>query len=493
MERSTLSRRRFLAIAGTGVAAAGGAGLLLASRDGTPSPVGPNSPRIAAVEQRRRGRSAPITRIAITAAPLAAASETWAYGGAIPGTEIRLPAGGVLQARFTNDLPEPTTIHWHGVALRNDMDGVPDVTQGAVAPGARFDYEFAVPDPGTYFFHPHVGTQLDRGLYAPLIVEDPAEPGDYDREVVLVLDDWLAGADPDEVLDELRGGMAGMDMSAGGHTSMAMGAGTSATAGMLGDDIGDVDYPTFVINGRPPGDPFTIDARQGERIRLRIINAASDRPFRFAIGGLRLTVTHSDGFPVEPVTGDALLIGMGERYDVTVEVDVDGAAPIVAVPEGTSTGALAVLRTTAGRNPSADIRPNELDGRLLTSDDLRATAAVALPDRAPDRVLTYRLGGDMSAYRWTVSGPRDQIREGERVRLRLENTTMMFHPMHLHGHTFELRVADGRGARKDTAIIRPGATIEADFEADNPGQWALHCHNIYHAESGMVAVLSYVS
>lgn len=108
-----------------------------------------------------------------------------------------------------NRLPDPTTIHWHGIALRNDMDGVPDLTQSAIAPGADFTYEFAVPDAGTYFFHPHVGTQLDRGLYAPLIVEDPAEPGAYDREFVVALDDWLgASRTPDEVLEGLREGMS---------------------------------------------------------------------------------------------------------------------------------------------------------------------------------------------------------------------------------------------------------------------------------------------
>jgi FtsP/CotA-like multicopper oxidase with cupredoxin domain len=495
MSDPPITRRRFLVIAGGTATAAVGGGLLIASRDGSPSPsvVAAGSPRVAAVEESRRRPGAAVNDVAITAA---ATGEVWAYGAQVPGDEVRLRAGDVLRVAFTNDLPEPTTVHWHGIALRNDMDGVPGVTQPAVAPGEQFEYEFTAPDPGTYFFHPHVGPQLDRGLYAPLIVEDPDEPGDYDRELVLVLDDWLDGADPNAVLAGLQesgmGGMGGMDM--GGSMDMVPSG--------LGMDVGDVDYPTYVINGRPPGDPFTFDARRGERLRLRIINAGSDRPFRFAVGGHRLTVTHSDGFPVEPTTGDALLLGMGERYDAVITLDVDGTVPVVAVPEGGTSGGLAVIRTGTGTAPAAGVRPAELDGRLLTVDDLRAVDAVALPSRNPDRTLDFRLAGDMATYRWTLNGrPFDadqvddadyQLREGERVRLRFENRSPMFHPMHLHGHTFQVQQPDGPGARKDTAIIRPMQTVTADFEADNPGQWALHCHNIYHAEAGMMTVLSYV-
>jgi len=502
MSGPLVTRRRFLVLAGGTAAAATGGGLLLAARDDSRSIVTAGSPRVGAVEQRRRRRGAAVTDVAITAAALTGGGrEVWAYGGSIPGEEVRLRAGGVLRAAFTNDLPEPTTVHWHGIALRNDMDGVPGVTQPPVAPGERFVYEFTAPDPGTYFFHPHVGPQLDRGLYAPLIVEDPDEPGAYDRELVLVLDDWLDGASPDAVLEELRGsGMGGMDMGGGG---MDMGdGGMDMGPSGLGMDVGDVDYPTFVINGRPPENPFTFEAARGERIRLRIINAGSDRPFRFAVGGHRLTVTHSDGFPVQPATGDALLIGMGERYDAVVTLDADGAVPVVAVPEGETAGALAVIRTAAGASPAAGVRPAELDGRLLTADDLRAADDVVLPSRSPDRTLDFRLAGDMGSYRWTLNGrPFDesqlrdtdlQLREGERVRLRFENRSPMFHPMHLHGHTFQVQRDGGPGARKDTAIVRPMETVTADFEADNPGQWALHCHNIYHAEAGMMTVLSYV-
>jgi multicopper oxidase len=120
-------------------------------------------------------------------------ARTWTFNGSLPGPELRLRAGQLLRVEFVNHLPAPTSIHWHGIALRNQMDGVPGFTQAPIAPGARFVYEFTVPDPGTYFFHPHAGVQVDRGLYGVLIVEDPAEPGRYDREAIIVLDDWTDG------------------------------------------------------------------------------------------------------------------------------------------------------------------------------------------------------------------------------------------------------------------------------------------------------------
>ncbi|HWC12734.1 MAG TPA: multicopper oxidase domain-containing protein, partial [Acidimicrobiales bacterium] len=204
-----LSRRRFLALAG-----AGSAGLVLASCRSTPdTPVGADDPAVAAAERRRRRPAGRVHDLELDAGPATVdlgglSAATWAYAGAVPGPELRVNAGDLVRARFTNDLPEPTTIHWHGIALRNDMDGVPDVTQDAVPPGGTFLYEFTPPDPGTFWFHPHFGLHLDRGLYAPLIVEDPAEPGRYDREYVVVLDDWLdgVGASPEETLAELRAG-----------------------------------------------------------------------------------------------------------------------------------------------------------------------------------------------------------------------------------------------------------------------------------------------
>jgi multicopper oxidase len=380
------------------------------------------------------------------------------------------------------------------------MDGVPGASGPSFNPGGAFDYGFIVPDPGTYWYHPHVGTQLDRGLYGVLLVDDPHDAGDYDVEWTVVLDDWVdgTGRDPDQVLSSLvaagTSGMPGMDhgqgMSGMDHGGMQGAQGVGS--GLVG---GDVDHPYYLANGRIPAAPRTFAARPGQRLRLRLVNAAADTAFRVALGGHRFTVTHTDGFPVDPVIGDALLIGMGERYDVLVTLG-DGVFPLVALPEGKKGQALALVRTGSGRAPAATARPAYLRGRLLTVTDLSAASSVALRSRRADRTHTLRLGGSMRPYVWTINGRTFDhenplpVVQGNRVLLRFVNETMMFHPMHLHGHTFQVSPRD-RGPRKDTVIVKPMHAVEVAFDAVNPGQWMLHCHNAYHAERGMMTTLSY--
>lgn len=479
-------RRRTLLL---GAAAAAGASVV-ASCSGRPSTAGfvaPDGDEVRAAEARRRPGAVREFRLAAVAGPVDLGGptvSTWTYGGKVPGEPIRVRAGEVVRATLANRLPEHTTIHWHGLALRNDADGVPDVTQRHVEAGGRHVYEFTAAYPGTYWFHPHAGVQLDRGLYAPLIVEDPDEPLAYDDEWVVVLDDWLdgvGGRTPERELASLRERMGGMHM---------MGVGSSR---LLGGDAGDVRYPHFVLNGRVPAAPAGYQGRPGIRLRLRIVNAGGDTAFRVALGGHRMTVTHTDGFPVEPVETDALLVGMGERYDALVTLD-DGVFPLVALAEGKDGAALGLIRTGPGAAPAGSVRPAELARKILGYGELRPAEAVRLPTRDPDRTIELRLTGGMMGYDWAFDGrPYDPRRlhpigTGERVRLRLVNTTMMWHPVHLHGHTVAL---GGTGIRKDTVIVLPGQTVTADFDADNPGRWMVHCHNIYHAERGMMTLLGY--
>jgi FtsP/CotA-like multicopper oxidase with cupredoxin domain len=276
---------------------------------------------------------------------------------------------------------------------------------------------------------------------------------------------------------------------------------------LLGGDPGDVTYPLFLVNGRKADSPATLEAKRGERVRFRILNAASDTAFRVALGGHRLTVTHTDGFPVEPVTVDAVLVGMSERYDATVTVAGDGAFPLVALAEGKGAQAMAVLRSAPGAAPPADAHPTELDGRVLQLSELRADKAVSLAPKAPDQTHQVALGGPgPQGYRWTINGKAVdsesdvlkearvlEVRQDQRVRLVFDNQTMMFHPMHLHGHTFQVVGPGGvAGPRKDSMIVRPKERISVDFDANNPGQWLIHCHNVYHQSAGMHSVLSYV-
>lgn len=487
--------------------------------------VSPTGEEVAAAERARPGGGR-VRELRLTAAKATLdlggpTVRTWAYDEDLPGKEVRVTAGDTLAVTLANHLPEATTLHWHGLALRNDMDGVPSLTQRAVGPGADFTYRFKVPHPGTYWFHPHSGTQQDRGLYAPLVVDDPGEPLEYDKEWVVVLDDWVDGVDgstPDAVLTELRGGMdhggddGGMDHGGGheGHGAARTPAPATAprpgptgpsrmmmgtTSDVLGPDAGDVAHPYHLINGRTSRSPASFRARPGDRVRLRLINAGGDTAYRVALGGHELTVTHTDGFPVRHRRTDALLIGMGERYDVLVTAK-DGVFPLTAVAEGKKAAAQAVLRTGGGAAPAASVRPKELTGRVLLADRLTADDSVALRRREPDRTIRIRLTGGMRAYDWAFDGKpytpgrRHPVRAGERVRLVFTNGTAMWHPLHLHGHTFALAGAPGR-PRKDTAIVLPNATLAVDFDADNPGLWMIHCHNVYHAEAGMMTALGY--
>ncbi|MFF2330324.1 MULTISPECIES: multicopper oxidase family protein [unclassified Streptomyces] len=503
--------------------------------------VSPDGEEVAAAEARRV--SGPVHKVDLIATPSrldlggGLVVSSWAYDARLPGKELRVKVGDTLALTLANHLPTTTSLHWHGLNVRNNMDGVPDLTQAPIKQGAAYAYRFKVPHPGTYWFHPHTGVQQDRGLYAPLIVDDPKEPLKYDKEWVVVLDDWVDGVDgstPDGVLNQLSGGRGGMNHGGSGHGggngadggsdaghaghggSPGSAQGRSGPSRMAKDSFselldshgGDVAYPYYLINGRVPTDPTSFAARPGDRIRLRIINAGGDTAFRVALGGHRMTITHTDGYPVRHTPTDALLLGMGERYDVLVTAG-DGVFPLTALAEGKKASALALLRTGQGAAPSSSVRPKELDGELVQAHDLSPDESVALSVREPDRTLRFRMTGDMGAYNWAFDhkpyDPRQRhpAREGERVRMEFYNVTEMWHPIHLHGHSFGVvgaagpsRKASHRGqsawARKDTAIIRPNSSLAVEFDADNPGLWMLHCHNIYHSDVGMMTVLGYL-
>nr|WP_305882891.1 multicopper oxidase family protein [Halobellus rarus] len=422
----------------------------------------------------------PDTSVSLTAAsgtirPAPETSTTnWMYEGQFPGPELRVQEGDVLSVDLTNDLRAETTIHWHGVPVANPMDGVPNVTQDPVASGDTFTYTFRAEPAGTYFYHSHVGLQLDRGLLGPLIVEERDPHVEYDREYVVVIDDYLPG-EPKLPSD---GGMGGGGMGGGG--------------GMMGDVR--PSYEGLLINGRLPEDPPRFEVAEGERVRLRFVNAASATVFGVRIAGHEMTVTHADGRPVEPVDVDSFVFGAGERYDVVIEATNPGTWALQAdALDGNEPPARAVVEyeSADGEGPQ---RPSSASNRLQYGD-LQAISSLDGVSGEPDRTFDLTLSrGRGQSYTWTIDGQAYpdadplRIRPGEHVRIRMTNQSPVVHPMHLHGHFFQ--VGD---AIRDTVIV-PGrrGQVTIDFHADNPGRWLFHCHNLYHLDAGMARVVRYV-
>ena len=448
--------------------------------------------------------------------------KAWTYDGKLPGTEIRVKEGERVRIRLQNSLPQDTSIHWHGLPQRgtNNMDGVPGVTQDPIKPGQTFVYDFLASPAGTFFFHPHTGLQLDRGLYAPLIIEPKNESLQYDREYLFVIDDWL-NTSPDDAYAKLKRGeaqeeneMPGMEggqmseeeeiKSKGASGGGKKGAGSKE---MPMEEGADVDYATFLVNGRAPAAAQDFEARRGDRVRLRLINASGSTIYRVAVAGHPMTVTHADGMMVQAVEIDTLEIAPGERYDVMVTANNPGVWPIVALstdePKRGGHATLRYIDAQASSAPTASHLPKELKGRLLSYAQLLPGEGLpVLPPRAPDRQMEIRLGGQMLPYTWTINGKLFpdaepfELRAGELVRARMINDTMMRHPMHLHGHSFHLlaNVAQGGQAPlKDTVIVEPNkAETEFEFVADNPGDWLFHCHHAYHLAAGMSRIFKYI-
>jgi FtsP/CotA-like multicopper oxidase with cupredoxin domain len=407
-----------------------------------------------------------------------------AVNGSMPGPEIRVREGDWLRLLVQNALDVPTSIHWHGLLLPATMDGVPGVSQVPIAPGAPFLYEYPLRQSGTYWYHSHFGTQEQSGLGGPFIIEAKNDPLAADREYVIYLQDWLH-SDPDQVVPELRKRAPKKPAPAapppgGQPPKMAI-------------DGADVQYPSFLLNGRPPADPWVGAVKRGERVRLRVINAGGSTTFRFRIDDHPFQVTHIDGYPVRPVTADNLWIATAERYDLLVTVRDAGSFGLRAAPLGSPGQALGVLRTS---DSSASVQPGvpkEWGTRLLAYSQLAAPQETTLPT-GPVRQFALTLGGEMAAYRWSINGqyyPKADpllIKQGERVQVTIANPTMMVHPMHLHGHFFRVLGLGGDerfAPLKDTIGVWPKQTVRLEFLADNPGKWFFHCHNLYHLETGM--------
>jgi FtsP/CotA-like multicopper oxidase with cupredoxin domain len=398
-------------------------------------------------------------------------AKVWCYNGMTPGPALRVKQGERLDVAFVNALADPTTVHWHGIRIDNAMDGVPHMTQHAVEPGSSFPYSFVLPDAGTFWFHPHEKSyeQVARGLTGALIVEEAAPPA-YDRELLLFLNDWRLKADGS--LDETFGTP---------HDR--------AHAGRLGNviTVGGKTNPAFEI-------------RRNERVRLRLVNAASARVFRLRLEGLNARLIAVDGQPVPPTSsyGDGLTLAPGNRADVIIDGIGDPGTifPIVDL-RGRRTE-LAQLRLADGdpiRNaPLAS--PIELVPNPLTAPDLVSAKPVDLimTGGAKDEMdMSFMSKGDKI---WAFNGqsgmgdtPLFSLKRNQSVAMRVRNDTAWPHAIHVHGHHFRI-VARGDGKPPlpywwDTILMEPGDDITVAFVGDNPGRWMIHCHMLDHQSAGM--------
>ena len=486
--------------------------------------------------------------------------------GTVPAPLVRLREGQNVRLKVVNTLDEDSSLHWHGLIVPTQFDGVPGISFPGIPARSSFTYEFPVRQAGTYWYHSHSGLQEQIGLYGPIVI-DPAgvDPIVSDREHVIVLSDHsqlhghemyrklkLQGGYYNRQKQTLAGLLAGRDQKPAERVEWG-------AMRMDPTDIGDVTGSayTYLVNGNGPQDNWTGLFKPGERVRLRFINASAMTTFNVRIPGLKLSVVQADGLNVRPVEVEEFQFGPAETYDVIVQpvddraytlvgesIDRSGMARATLAPRAGMVAAVPPLRTrpvatmkdmgmdmsgmsgmhdmdmsmrnfdngpNVARNPGVQtLSPMAVDRtgypgqgledvghKVLTYRDL--VAVDRNPDvRAPGRAIDIHLTGNMERYMWSFDGVKFSdasepiaFTQGERVRVTLVNDTMMGHPIHLHGHFFELVTGKGEFApRKHTVLVQPGGRVSFDLTADAIGDWAFHCHMLYHMHAGMMRVVS---
>jgi len=442
----------------------------------------PRSSRSAAVPVREFALVAGPKRVPLVGAPYAD-TDVWSYNGSIPGPEIRIRQGERFRVVVDNALPQETTIHWHGVRVPNAMDGVPHLTQRPILAGEKFVYEFDVPDAGTYWYHPHhhSSEQVGRGLSGALIVEE-SEPLPVDRDLVWVLGDWRLARDA-SIVNDFGNRMEGM------------------MAGRIGN--------TVTINGRVPE---TFSVRAGERLRLRLINAAPARIFGLEFNGHRPLVVALDGQPIEPhepVDGRVVL-GPAMRADVVLDMSGEPgttASVIDTFYQSRSYRLVDLAYADEARlrerplDPPARIRANTMPEPDIDNAE-RHTATLEGGMMSGRGMMMGMRGRGMNGMGWSINGvaasghdmaPMLTLSRGRSYILAVGNDTAWYHPVHLHGHSFRMIARNGRPTRHrewlDTVLIPPHERADIAFVADNPGDWMFHCHILDHQDGGMMAVL----
>lgn len=407
-----------------------------------------------------------------------------------------------FQVTLENQLAVPTAIHWHGLHPPNNEDGVPGVTQPVIRPNASDFYNFPVQPAGTHWMHSHQGLQEALLLAAPLIVHDPADGGREAQEVVIMLSDY-SFTPPDEIYANLRRGAK--DMAGMGPNKAQSAAARVAATGK--PDANDVDYDAYLANDRTLNDPEIVKVEKGGEVRLRIINGSSGTNFFIDLGSLTGELIATDGIPIKPVQRSRFPVAIAQRMDVMVRVPAEGGAfPILALREYAVERTGIILATAGANVPKLPVKGSSRTGLLNLDLERELTALDPLPSRPADQTSVLNLQGNMSRYDWPINGvefdvlnPANEkaqvhVKEGQRVAIKFVNHTPMSHPMHLHGHAFEVAAINDQrlvGAQRDTLLV-PGLTsVTVEFDANNPGLWYVHCHVLWHLRAGMAALVQY--
>ena len=432
-------------------------------------PAGPDTAAVAASAEpasasQVREFTLTVSRVRWEVAP-GEVLEAYAYNGQVPGPELRVQEGDTVRVRVTNTLAEPTTVHWHGVSVSQHMDGVPGLSHEPIAPGESFTYEFVATPAGTRWYHPHINelAQTGGGLAAPLIIQ-PREPtSTASREYVVMAQQWTRPGRP----------------MTGGHEAD--------------------ETDRFTVNGKayPSSSPLVV--RQGERVKLRLINAGTTATQVFALAGHPLTVTHTDGNPLRvPVFTDAVPLGVGERADVEFLANTPGRWQLGSVASGQAQRGLAVDVVYEGHEADRVQVPALADLQLV---GYSAMTSGPLPTAKPDREFELVLSQSRTDPAvWTINDATYPATEplvvspGERIRVRLINMSMDDHPMHLHGHTYQIVAIGDRpvaGPFMDNLTLRHMDSYDIEFVAANAGRWLFHCHNLEHMMGGLMTEVHY--
>ncbi|WP_132998137.1 multicopper oxidase family protein [Sulfitobacter pontiacus] len=412
-------------------------------------------------------------------------TDVWSYNGSLPGPEIRVLQGDRIRVLAENGLNEGTTVHWHGIRTPNAMDGVPFLTQDPIPVGGKFLYEFDALDAGTFWYHPHQRSseQVGRGLYGPLIVEE-ADPIRVDRDLTWMLDDWRM----------TREGQIAGDFGSR-HDAMH--------GGRIGNSV--------TINGQMPE---RISVRSGERIRLRLINAANARIFGLNFGGLAPVVVALDGQPVSPHVPDDDIVVVGPAMRVDLVIDMTGKpGDALTVTDAFYEGLEYRLVDLAyGPDRLRDSVPDwsmALPPNPLAEPDMQAATRhqiVFNGGMMGQMMMGGGMGSMMEQMRegnmWFINGkaatghmmdPLLLLQQGTSHVLQMDNRTAWHHPMHLHGHSFRVIARNGQPTRhrewQDTVLLAPEERVEIAFVADNPGDWMFHCHILEHQAAGMMGII----